>query len=251
MIEALDPSEDLISEVAIKASKRALCIFAHPDDLEFTCGGAVAKLALDGWSIDIVITTSGNKGTKDPNVTGQQLAGEREQESRAAAFILKANEPKFLGFPDGMLHANDELRELLVREIRRLRPELVITWDGFRPGFNHRDHRVTGISTYDAIYPAADDHLFYPDHKDEGLQPHRPSAMLLAGTDEPDYHIDIEPFMDIKISALLAHVSQMGGRDAEGLRRMYQERIQASTPGGDSANLPKLRESFKKVILRR
>ncbi len=127
----------------------------------------------------------------------------------------------------------------------------MITWDGFRPGFNHRDHRVTGISTYDAIYPAADDHLFYPDHKDEGLQPHRPSAMLLAGTDEPDYHIDIEPFMDIKINALLAHVSQMGDRDAEGLRRMYQDRIQASAPDGDSANLPKLRESFKKVILRR
>ncbi len=251
MIEPLDPQGDLISEVATKAAKRALCIFAHPDDLEFTCGATVAKLALDGWAIDIVITTSGNKGTKDSKVTGQQLAGEREQESRAAALILKANEPKFLGFPDGMLHADDELRELLVREIRRLRPELVITWDGFRPGFNHRDHRVTGISAYDAIYPAADDHLFHPDQKHEGLEPHRPSAMLLAGTDDPDYHIDIEPFMDIKISALLAHASQMGGRDAESLKRMYEERIQASMSAGESADLPKLRESFKKVILRR
>jgi LmbE family N-acetylglucosaminyl deacetylase len=75
--------------------------------------------------------------------------------------------------------------------------------------------------------------------------------MLLAGTDEPDYHIDIESFMDIKISALLAHVSQMGGRDAEGLKRMYQERIQASAADEATASLPKLRESFKKVILRR
>ena len=106
-------------------------------------------------------------------------------------------------------------------------------------------------SAYDAIYPAADDHLFHPDQKHEGLEPHRPSAMLLAGTDDPDYHIDIEPFMDIKISALLAHASQMGGRDAESLKRMYEERIQASMSAGESADLPKLRESFKKVILRR
>ncbi len=250
-MDALDPDKDLLDEVEEKSGKRALCIFAHPDDLEFTCGGTVAMMSSKGWTIDILVTTSGNKGTKDPTVTAQQLAGEREEETRAAATIMGANEPRFLGFPDGMLSSDDRLRELLVLEIRKLRPELVITWDGFRSGFNHRDHRVTGISSYDAIYPAADDHLFHPNQKLQGLKPFRPSAMLLAGTDVPDYHVDIKDHMETKIAALLAHVSQMGGRDAKSLRKMFADRLAANEKNDVADSLPPLRESFKKVILRR
>ena len=80
-----------------------------------------------------MVATSGNKGTKDPAVTAQQLAGVREQEQRRAARILGAREPVFLGYPDGELVNDDELRGLIVRQVRRRRPELVITWDGFRP----------------------------------------------------------------------------------------------------------------------
>ncbi len=226
--------------------KRAMAIFAHPDDCEFSSGGTVAVLCKAGWEVDIVVATSGNKGTKDPGVTPQQLAGEREEEQRAAARILGAREPVFFGFPDGGLINDDELRGLIVRQLRLRRPELLITWDGFRAGFNHRDHRRVGRAAYDAVYPAADDHLYYPRDKEEDLVPHRPLAMLLAGAPDADLHVDIEPVLRTKVRATLAHVSQMGGRQEGDMIRMWRER--AAAAGSDG---PRLRESFKRVVLRR
>jgi LmbE family N-acetylglucosaminyl deacetylase len=249
MATEIDPNADFITELTAKVPRRALAIFAHPDDAEFTCGGTLALLAKLGWNVDVLVTTSGNKGTKDPGVTPQFLAGEREEEQRRASAILGANEPVFLGFPDGYIAPDNELRGLIVRHIRLTRPELVITWDGFRPGFNHRDHRYTGQATYDAIYPAADDHLFYPYDKEEDLQPHRPMAMLLAGPGEPNYHVDIGPVIRKKIRAILAHTSQIGGRTEADMMAMYRQRAADARAAGLEG--PEHRESFFKVLLRR
>jgi LmbE family N-acetylglucosaminyl deacetylase len=229
--------------------KRAMVIMAHPDDCEFMCGGTVAVLTSAGWEVDIVVVTSGNKGTKDPAMTSQRLAGTREEEQRDAARILGANEPTFFGYHDGSVLDDDELRGSVVYTLRRRRPELVITWDGFRPGFNHRDHRNTGRATYDAIYPAADDHLYHPEHKLDGLQPHRPLVLLLGGTNEPDLHVDIEPVLRRKVRAVLAHTSQMRGRSEDEMLRFMRERAQAVAPENSIA--PLYRESFRKVVFPR
>ncbi|TAK74807.1 MAG: PIG-L family deacetylase [Dehalococcoidia bacterium] len=249
MAPEIDMDADFITELTAKVPRRALAIFAHPDDAEFSCGGTLALLARLGWNVDVLVTTSGNKGTKDPGVTPQFLAGEREEEQRRASAILGANEPVFLGFPDGYVAADNELRGLIVRHIRLTRPELVITWDGFRPGFNHRDHRYTGQATYDAIYPAADDHLYYPLDKEEELEPHRPVALLLSGPGEPNYHVDIEPVLRTKIRAILAHTSQMRGRTEREMLEMYRERAKQAREGGLDG--PVHRESFVKILLRR
>ncbi len=229
--------------------KRAMVIMAHPDDCEFMCGGTVAVLTGSGWEVDIVVATSGNKGTKDPKMTAQRLAGTREEEQRAAARILGAHEPIFLGFHDGAVLDDDELRELVVYQMRRRRPELVITWDGFRSGFNHRDHRNVGRATYDAIYPAADDHLYHPEHKDEGLQPHRPQVLLLGGTNDADLDVDIEAVLRRKVQAVLAHTSQMRGRSEEEMLAFMRERALAVAPADSVA--PIYRESFRKVVFPR
>ncbi|MBG93111.1 MAG: hypothetical protein CL792_03935 [Chloroflexi bacterium] len=244
-------TEDLIERMTVNGQKRALVVMAHPDDNEFVCGGTVALLSSKGWSVHIVVTTSGNKGTKNPSVTAQQLAFEREQEQRKAADILGAEEPTFMGFADGYIENSNELRGLLVRQLRLHRPDLVITWDGFRSGFNHRDHRRTGRATYDAIYPAADDHLFYPEHKFEKLLPHRPSALLLAGTDNPDYLVDVTSVMKIKIRSILAHESQMQGRTEEMLMARYRERVIKERDNGDVQNSKdseiRYQESFRAI----
>src|SRR5690606_35099211 len=105
-------------------------------------------------------------------------------------------------------------------------------------------------ATYDAIYPAADDHLYYVLDKEEDLEPFRPQAMLLAGTHNPDYHVDITPVIRTKIDAILAHTSQIHGRTAEDTMRMWEERAKAAREAGDESASP-YRESFTKVILRR
>ncbi len=219
-----EPQVDLIEEMTEAGSTRAMVVMAHPDDNEFACGGTVAHLAKLGWDVHIVVTTSGNKGTKDIAITAQHLAATREEEQRRAAEILGADEPTFFGFPDGYIENTNELRGLIVRQLRIHRPNLVITWDGFRPGFNHRDHRRTGRATYDAIYPAADDHLYYPGDKDEGLEPYRPRVLLLTGSHEPDYDVDVSGVLRTKIRAVMAHASQIGGRDEEAMLERYRSR---------------------------
>ena len=244
-------TEDLIERMTASGQKRALVVMAHPDDNEFVCGGTVALLSSKGWSVHIVVTTSGKKGTKDGSVTPQQLAFVREKEQRHAAEILGAEDPTFMGFPDGYIENSNELRGLLVRQIRLHRPDLVITWDGFRSGFNHRDHRRTGRATYDAIYPAADDHLFYPSHKRENLSPHRPSVLLLAGTDSPDYLVDVTSVMAIKVRSILAHESQMGGRTEAMVMERYRKRMieerGAATVHGNKDDEVRYQESFKVI----
>lgn len=239
------PAETPAQLFARLAPKRALVVLAHPDDNEFMCGGTVAMLARAGWTVDLIVATSGNKGTKDPDVTPQYLAGVREEEQRRAAAVLGMREPIYLGFPDGGVPDDDEIRGLLVRWIRRLRPTLAITWDGFKASFNHRDHRRVGQALYDAVYPSADDHLYHPEDKEEGLEPHRPDVLLLGSPDAPDFHVDIEPVIETKIRAVFEHTSQLGWRSREQMLEFWRER--ARQQGRAEGRDPIFVESFRKV----
>jgi LmbE family N-acetylglucosaminyl deacetylase len=222
----------------------AMVIVAHPDDAEFMCGGTVAKWCAQGWTVYYVLATSGDKGTHDSAFSGQQLAAMREQEQRDACRALGVKEVIFLGMPDGFLQPDVEFRGEVVKVLRKYRPEVVITWDGFRKGFNHSDHRAVGIATRDAIYPAVRDHLYYPEHAANGLEAHQVNEMLLAGTDEPDYDVDISAHLETKLQAVLCHRSQLGERTREEIEKTWRERMQKSRPG-------EMKESFKRVSIRR
>lgn len=234
------PSEELGKDGPLTA----MVIVAHPDDAEFLCGGTVAKWCAQGWTVYYVLATSGDKGTHDPTLTPQELAAIREQEQREACRVLGVKEVIFLGYPDGFLKPDAEFRGQLVRLLRRYRPDVVLTWDGFRQGFNHSDHRAVGIAVRDAVYPAVRDHLYYPEHKAAGLEAHQVNELLLAGSDDPDYVVDISAHLKTKLDAVLCHRSQLGGRSAEEIRRTWEERMRASRNGRQV-------ESFKRVQIRR
>jgi LmbE family N-acetylglucosaminyl deacetylase len=221
-----------------------MVIVAHPDDAEFICGGTVAKWCAQGWTVYYVLATSGDKGTHEADLTSQDLAAMREQEQRDACRVLGVKEVIFLGYPDGFVAPDFELRGAVARLLRQYRPDVVLTWDGFRTGFNHNDHRAVGIAVRDAVYPAVRDHLYYPEHAAEGLEAHQVNNLLLAGTDDPDYHVDISAHAETKLEAVLCHRSQLGERGPEELRRVWQERMKSSSNG-------RLTESFKWVRIGR
>ena len=179
--------------------KRALVIIAHPDDAEFLCAGTVARWASEGWEVTYVLATSGDKGSHEEGMTTEKLAALREKEQRAAARVLGVSECVFLGYPDGFVEDTPEFRGRLVREIRRFKPDVIVTWDPYRLGHNHRDHRVTGQVALDAAYPLSRSHLYFPEQLEEGLQPHGAREALLAGTDRPNYHVDVSEFFGKKM----------------------------------------------------
>lgn len=221
----------------------AMVIVAHPDDAEFMFGGTVAKWCAEGWTVYYVLVTSGDKGTHDETLSHQELAAIREQEQRDACKVLGAKDVIFLGYPDGFLEPSMELRGEIVKLLREYRPDVVLTWDGFRQGFNHSDHRAVGIAVRDAVYPAVRDHLYYPGHKHEGLDAHQVNEMLLGGTDDPDYRVDISAHLETKLNAIVCHKSQIGGTPEE-VRKRWTERMQSM---GRSTAM----EHFKRVSIRR
>ncbi|MBV8235445.1 MAG: PIG-L family deacetylase [Acidimicrobiia bacterium] len=184
---------------------RALAIGAHPDDVEFGCGGTLAKWASRGCAIHHLICTDGSKGTWDPDADLTQLVAVRQTEQRAAARILGATDDVvFLGWHDGELEEGLTQRRQVAHWIRRLRPDVVLGHDPWRRYRLHPDHRHAGFLLTDGVVAARDPHFF----PEPGLRPHRPATLLLWEADEPDHVEDVGAHLQTKVAALLAHRSQ-------------------------------------------
>jgi LmbE family N-acetylglucosaminyl deacetylase len=230
----------------------AMVVVAHPDDPEFFCGGTIARWAREGVEICYLICTRGDKGSNDPEITPERLAEIREAEQRAAARLLGVRRVVFLDYKDGELEPSLKLRGDIVREVRRYRPEVVITNDpttrfsrGIYP--NHADHRVVGDVTLDAIYPAAGSRLYYPEHLAEGLEPYRPREVYLCVTNEPDTWVDTTDYIDLKIAALRCHASQI--HDPAALEKRIREAVD---PRQAAPNAPRrYAEGFRRIAIRR
>lgn len=194
----------------IETPASALAIVAHPDDTEFGCSGTIAKWARAGCEIHFILLTSGDKGTDDPNADPEELRRVREEEQKAAAEILGVKSCVFLRFNDGELEYNLQMRGEVVRQIRRFKPEAILSWDPLTRNYRmHPDHRVSGQLALDGAFPAAMMPLSYPEQlREEGLAVHRTRKLLLFGTDAPDYFVDISEVMEQKFQAMMAHPSQ-------------------------------------------
>ncbi len=186
-----------------------LVIAAHPDDAEFGAAGTIARWGKEGRQVVYVVCTSGEKGTADRTMKPELLARIREREQDSAARVLGVREVVFLRLPDQGLEDTSEFRKTIVRAIRVYRPGTVVTSDPYRRYLWHRDHRITGQVTLDAVFPFARDHLAYPDLLEEGLEPHKVREMLLFGSEDINYRSDITLTFDLKIAALRCHESQI------------------------------------------
>jgi LmbE family N-acetylglucosaminyl deacetylase len=206
---------------------RVLVVLAHPDDPEFFCGGTVGRWAAEGREIHYCLLTRGDKGADEPGVDPAALAETREREQRAAAAVLGVTNVEFLDYEDGNLVADLETRKAVVRVIRTIRPDIVITCDPtnvYGQFVNHVDHRVAGQVTLDAVYPAARSALYFPDlYEGEGLEPHKVHELYIAGPVHPNTSIDVTAFMDLKLKALTEHRSQID--DFESLTERLRKRM--------------------------
>ena len=185
----------------------ALAIGAHPDDVEFGCGGLLAKWAADGCIVHHLVCTDGSKGTWDPDADVIALAGRRQDEQREAARRLsgaRAGEVRFLGYVDGELESSLAVRGEVARVIRELRPQVVLGHDPWKRYRLHPDHRIAGILACDGIVAARDPHFY----SEQNLAPHRPDLLLLWEAEQPDHAEDVSEFIEAKLSALAAHETQ-------------------------------------------
>lgn len=196
--------------------KVVLGVAAHPDDLDFGASATMAKFAMQGADVYYLLLTDGSKGTSDKNITSEELITIRQEEQKSALKAIGGKTVTFLNYPDSYLEITMELKKQIVSEIRRLKPDVVVTMDptvvySKNRGFiNHSDHRAAGQATIDAVFPLARDHLTFPDLLAQGLEPHKVSTLLLTNFDQQNFYVNVTDSIDKKWLALQAHASQIG-----------------------------------------
>jgi LmbE family N-acetylglucosaminyl deacetylase len=199
--------------------KVVLGVAAHPDDLDFGASGTMSGFAKNGADVHYLIVTDGSKGSSDPKLTSAELIKMREEEQRNAVKAIGGKSVTFLGYPDGMLEVTMALKKDIVKVIRTLKPDIVITMDpsmlySSERGFiNHPDHRAAAQATLDSVFPLARDHMVFPELFADGYLPHKTPTVLLTNFDNNNFVVDITDTFQDKIAALKAHASQVGDID--------------------------------------
>ncbi len=223
---------------------RYLVIPAHPDDGEFLCAGTVAKLTREGNEVFYCDITSGQKGI---HASPKNAGAIREKEQLGAAKVLGVKKVIFLREMDGEVENTPKLRKKLVKVIREIKPDVIITFD---PAHNynnffrlHPDHRRTAETVFDVLYPASGSGSYYPDLIKQGFKPHTIKEAWFFGTDNPTEFVDITKTIDKKLEALEQHKSQI-----EDLKQMKDRVIKWSSETGKKAKM-KYAEGFRKVQL--
>lgn len=232
-----------MSEIKENDYRKYLLFVAHPDDAELGSGGSIAQWIQEGHRVDYVICTSGDKGTKDYDVSPHKLADLREREQEEAAKVLGVNRVVFLRHKDGELEATMAFRNELATLIRSIQPHVIVTHDPWRHYFVHPDHRAVGTSVMDAVVSARD-HLFLPYLMAVGMDPHAPLEMLLTFPQEPDHFVDITDTIDLKIEAIARHKSQVESSPE------WSQRVREWAETNGSKNGCKYAEIFKRVKFR-
>lgn len=188
--------------------QRALCIVAHPDDLEYGTAAAVARWTDEGKEVTYLLVTRGEAGID--TMPPQEAGPLREQEERDGAAHVGVQEVHFLeGFADGVVQADLELRRALAREIRRHRPDVVTTLnhhETFGGGnLNQADHRAVGLSVLDAV-AAAGNRWIFPELVAEGYEPwDGVRQVAVAATSEPTHAVDVTEQFERAVASLEAH----------------------------------------------
>jgi LmbE family N-acetylglucosaminyl deacetylase len=193
--------------------ERALCVLAHPDDVDFGSAGTVAGWTSAGTEVTYCIVTDGDAGGFD-DTPRDQMPVLRRAEQVAAAAAVGVTDVRFLGHPDGRLELTLDLRRDISRVIRQVRPQRVLTssperwWD--RIGASHPDHMTVGESTLRAVYPDARNPFAFPELlAEEGLDAWTVSEVWLGASPRADHAVDVTDVADRKFAALRCHKTQV------------------------------------------
>ncbi|TFV53521.1 PIG-L deacetylase family protein [Blastococcus sp. TF02A_35] len=206
--------------------ERALCVLAHPDDVDFGSAGTVATWTAAGTEVTYLIVTDGDAGGFD-ETPRDQMGPLRRAEQRAAAAEVGVTDVRFLGYPDGRLELTLDLRRDISRVIRQVRPQRVLTssperyWE--RIGASHPDHMTVGESTLRAVYPDARNPFAFPELlADEGLEAWTVPEVWLGASPRADHAVDVTEVADRKMAALRCHVTQVSHMpDLDGFVRAW------------------------------
>jgi LmbE family N-acetylglucosaminyl deacetylase len=224
-------------------------VFAHPDDAEIAAGGTIAGWTRAGREVHLLVLTNGDRGSSDPAMNRARLAQIRKTETEAAAEVLGLASVRILSIHDGELENTDIVREAVVRRVREVRADTVLSVDPTAVFFenryyNHSDHRTAGMIALDGSFPGAGNPHFHSEHLGEGLDVQEVTQVWLGWTNEPNHTEDVSATFDTKVTALAEHASQL----SEGIRFFEDFMREEATSAGAKIGV-ELAEEFRVLDL--
>jgi len=221
--------------LAFSDIQRVLVVMAHPDDVDFGSCGTVCALRAAGVEVSYCLVTSGDAGGDDRSMSRSDMAALRIREQTDAAAHAGVTDLVFLGYPDGRVEANLDLRRDISRVIRERRPDVVLCQSPERNldriFASHPDHLAAGEATMCAVYPDARNPFAFPELLEAGHEPWTVREVWLSGHSRPSDAVDVTEHVDTKLAALLCHASQHP--DPEGMQvRVRQWMQQTATAMG-------------------
>ena len=235
-----------------------LAVLAHPDDAEIAFGGTLAKWAAGGRNVHLLVLTNGDRGSGDRSMSRSALADMRLAETQAAGDVLGLASVRVLGTHDGELENTPVVREAVIRRIREVRAETVLSVDPtavffeipiagsseMRTAYNHSDHRTAGAIALDAVFPGSGNPHFFAEHLVEGLDVQEVHDVWLGWTNEANHAEDITEQFDTKVAALAEHASQI----TEGIR-LWDEWMREEAQAAGERHGVGLAEEFRVLDL--
>lgn len=226
-----------------------LGVFAHPDDAEIAAGGTMASWVSAGREVHLLVLTNGDRGSQDPALDRAELAAVRARETHQAADLLGLASLRILDLHDGDLQNTVEVRAHVVRRIREVRAETVLSVDPTAVFFqnsyyNHSDHRTAGFVALDSAFPGSGNPHFFPEHLGEGVAVQEVTDMWLGWTNEPNHAEDVTATWQTKIDALACHESQL----AEGIRFFETFLLAEAEEAGNKIGVARA-EEFRRLDL--
>jgi LmbE family N-acetylglucosaminyl deacetylase len=231
--------------------ERVLCFAAHPDDIDFGAAGTIAAWTEAGVEVSYCIMTDGDAGGFDPEQRAEIVAMRAEEQRRAAA-LVGVTDIHYLHERDGYLEPTHEVMRGVVKLIREIRPDVVLSmhpernWSRIQK--SHPDHLAVGEAVTRAVYPALENPFAYPDLAESGLAAYKlPWLWLFAGPEERENHfVDVTGHIDTKLEAIHVHASQHP--DLEAMDRTVRSLMLTT---GERAGLPRGRsaEAFHVVTV--
>ena len=227
----------------------AVGVFAHPDDAEIAAGGTMANWVDAGREVHLLVLTNGDRGSQDPSLDRAELAAIRARETQEAAEVLGLASVRILDLHDGDLANTVEIREQVVRRLREVRAETVLSVDPtavffLNSYYNHSDHRNAGWIALDSAFPGSGNPHFFPEHLGEGLGVQDVTDVWLGWTNEPTHTEDVTATWPRKIDALAKHDSQL----SEGIRYFESFLLEEAEEAGRKIGVGRA-EEFRRLDL--
>ncbi|MDQ4117188.1 MAG: PIG-L family deacetylase [Actinomycetota bacterium] len=203
-------------DIVAEDFSRAMAVVAHPDDLEYGAASAIARWTRSGRSVAYVIVTDGEAGID--GMSPVEAGPLRQKEQVASAAVVGVDDVTFLGHPDGVVENGLDLRRDIAREIRRFRPDVLVTatYDlTYRMAgqhvLNQADHRAVGVAVLDAARDAGNRWIF-PELIDQGFEPwDGVGHVYVMGANEPSHAVDVTDHLAAGVASLRAHEIYLRG----------------------------------------